>query len=359
MLQPQSLMKMHDRRAASVDGRSPAKRPRQGAESDASAPNADDDLSRTRWGGAVPSRPSGTGVAPGDLLADRFQVQERLGRGGMGEVFSAQDTVLGEAVALKVVHPHPSDAQDGFRRLKREVQLARRVTHSNVCRIFDLIQHRGEDGGQLLHLVSMELLRGETLRDRRAHSGSLPVDEALAIIRQIARGLNAAHRYGIVHRDLKPSNVMLVDEAGGLRAAITDFGLARVVGAGTRDSASSRIHELVGTPAYMAPEQIAGEPLSPATDIYSLGLVLYELLAGRLPFSGSSVWELAAQRVSHPPTPIVRYVPDLDATVRALIDRCLARDPAARFASTGQLLNVLDFGDGSWDVYGRKPHGAP
>ena len=314
--------------------------------------------SRTRWNDASQAE-ADSGVEPGDLLAGRFEIRRRLGRGGMGEVFAALDTVLGEEVALKIVHAQPAEIESGMPGLRREVQLARRVTHSNVCRIFDLIQHWDDQQHRQLNLLSMELLEGETLRDRRARHGRLPLTEALPIVRQIARGLNAAHRHGIVHRDLKPSNVMLVQEDGGLRAAITDFGLARRIGAGARDSGAHRMQDLVGTPAYMAPEQIAGEPLSPATDIYSLGLLLYEMLAGRLPFSGSSVWELAARRVSETPTPISQYVPELEPGLCALVGRCLERDPGRRFGSTSQILDALDFGDGSWDVYGRKSAGTP
>ncbi|MEM6793987.1 MAG: protein kinase [Acidobacteriota bacterium] len=288
------------------------------------------------------------------MVAGRFRIGKLLGRGGMGEVFEAHDRSLDDQVALKVVKSRTVSAES-LQRLRREVLLARRVTHGNVCRIFDLIQHRDEKTGEDLALVSMELLEGETLRDRFGRLGVMPVDQVLPIVRQIARGLIAAHRLNIVHRDLKPANVMLIEEPGGLRVAITDFGLARSVGRERpKDPDLTQEGHVLGTPAYMAPEQVAGESTSPATDIYSLGVMLYELLTGNLPFSGSSPWRMAIARLTDAPKPLSEVRPDLDPALLKLVERCLQRSPELRFSSAASLLEPLDFGDSSWDLYGRK-----
>lgn len=294
-------------------------------------------------------------VQLGDLLAGRFTVLQFLGRGGMGEVFEARDNVLEEHVALKIVHANKTTSEASLRRLRREVQLARRVTHNNVCRIFDLTQHHDAENGLVLDLVSMELLEGETLRDCLNTKGRLTVEEALPIVRQIARGLVAAHRLGIVHRDLKPANVMLVEEASGLRAAITDFGLAHSVGPeGRNDKKLTQDGDLIGSPAYMAPEQAGGDPTSAATDIYSLGVMLYEMLAGVLPFSGSSAWLMMVDRLTGDPVPLEKHLPDLDPRILKMVSCCLQRSPQHRFASTSDILEILDLGDSTWEVYGSK-----
>lgn len=296
-------------------------------------------------------------IGPGDLLAGRFEVLRRLGRGGMGEVFEAADQVLEDRVALKVVHGSRTASAASLKRLRREVQLARRVTHNNVCRIFDLFQHHDDTRDVVLDLVSMELLDGETLRQRMKRQGQMTVENALPIVRQVARGLVAAHRLGIVHRDLKPSNVMLIEEDFGLRAAITDFGLAHSVDPqGRRKGRLTRDGDLIGSPAFMAPEQASGDPTSPATDIYSLGVMLYEMLAAELPFSGKSAWLMMVDRLTGKPTPLQNHRPDLDPFILSLVDRCLERNPVDRFPSVKHLLTHLDLGDRSWDFYGGKAH---
>ncbi|MEM8930095.1 MAG: protein kinase [Acidobacteriota bacterium] len=303
---------------------------------------------------ATPIAPTfGPRIQADEVLAKRFRVVRFRGSGGLGEGYQADDLVLGESVALKVMRAEGTSELDR-RRLRREVQLARRVTHRNICRIFDLIQHDDEATGLALDLVSMELIDGGNLTDEIA-LGPMDVSVALPIVRQIARGLNAAHSLGIVHRDLKPGNIMLATETDGLRVAITDFGVARQIGAASgRETALTQEGRLIGTPAYMAPEQLAGEATSPATDIFSLGILLYEMLSGKLPFSGESVWQVAIQRLTHPPTPLETHLPTLDDEILGLVERCLQRDPARRFQSAPELLERLDRGDSGWNVYGLK-----
>ncbi|MEM6795547.1 MAG: serine/threonine-protein kinase [Acidobacteriota bacterium] len=290
----------------------------------------------------------------GHTLADRFKVVRFLGSGGMGEVFQADDLILGDQVALKVFRSQGTASAEEMRRLRKEVQLARRVTHRNVCRIFDLIQHRDPRSGAMLDLISMELLAGETLQDLIQRRRRLRQNEALPIARQIARGLNAAHSLGIIHRDLKPANIMLVEEPGGTRAVITDFGLAHLLDTEEDDGARTTHARVVGTPAYMAPEQVTRETTSAATDVYTLGIVIYEMLTGRLPFSGESPWLLAINRVTGRPTPIRDLRPGLDPVLVETLETCLRRDPDDRYASVHEVLTALDRGDEGWNVYGTK-----
>ncbi len=294
-------------------------------------------------------------VALGEVLAERFRIVRPLGTGGMGEVFLAEDLEIGSPVAVKVVKPWMVESAEAASRLKREVRLARDVTHPNVCRTYDLYRHRRGDDQAPLILVSMELLTGEDLA-QRIKRGPLSADETVPILRQIARGLFAAHRLGIVHRDLKPSNVLLVPETGGTRAVVTDFGIAcQTEAARTQEDLTlTQTGMTLGSPAYMAPEQITGQPTSPATDVYALGVVAYEMLTGQQPFQGDSLWLVVTKRLTEEPVPIEELVPDLDPRLRAFTRHCLARDPAERFAHMDEVLQFLDLGDPGWEAYGRK-----
>lgn len=336
------------------------------AGTDADAASSDDfDGGRTRV--LAPTLPRRAGLlpdfAPGEVLAGRFRVVRQLGSGGMGEVFHAEDTVVGGSVAIKVVRPDVVDSEEAAARLRREVKLARDVTHPNVCRTFDLYQHEmaASDGeaGEPLAIVGMELLDGEDLA-RRIRRGAMSVAEALPILRQIARGLFAAHRLGIVHRDLKPSNVLLVPESDGIRAVVTDFGIARrASGAGHEaEAALTQTGLTLGSPAYMAPEQLAGGKITPATDVYALGLVALEMVTGRTPFSGSTPWLAVSKRLSDEHPDVATAVPGLDPRYAAFITRCLARRSADRFADMTAVLHWLDFGSPGWDAYGHKGKGG-
>ena len=268
-----------------------------------------------------------TGVdapATGELFAHRYRVIAEIGRGGMGVVMLAEDAELGDAVALKLLRV-PGDDRRALERLRREVRLARRVTHRNIVRTFDIGEHRGA------RFVTMEYIRGEDL-DAKIKRGPVPFDQALEITRQIATGLGAAHAVNIIHRDLKPANVLL--EYGG-RVVITDFGVARALEGA---DATLQTGGIVGTPAYMAPEQISTGKVNARSDIYALGLILYRMLSGQLPFEGTTPVAAAFARVNNDPIPIREFV-ELPLGLAELVMRCIERDPEARPAS------VVEFGD--------------
>jgi tetratricopeptide (TPR) repeat protein len=285
--------------------------------------------------------------APDDLLCARFQVVRFIARGGMGELYEARDLELNEQVALKTIRPDIAADERVTQRFRREVQLARRVTHSNICRIFDLFQHR-PPAGPAVDFITMELLEGETLADRLTRAGRFTPDAALPIIAQIASALGAAHAVGVVHRDLKTSNVMLLpgDGRAAPRAVITDFGIAHRFAATAAGGATTAFRgEVLGTPDYMAPEQIEAGRITPATDVYSFGVVMYEMVTGVRPFVEETPLATALRRVSGPPPPSPRQiVSDLPAAWDAVIMRCLARQPDQRFVDASSILPALGGG---------------
>jgi serine/threonine-protein kinase len=267
----------------------------------------------------------------GTILNERYRVVGLLGRGGMGEVYRAEDLTLGQTVALKFL-PEPLSADGAsLARFHREVRVARQISHRNVCRVYDI----GEAEG--LQFLSMEYVRGEELSSVLKRFGRLPADKATEVARQLCAGLAAAHEAGVVHRDLKPANVM-IDENGDVR--VTDFGLAGLLEE-FGDGAA-----LEGTPEYMSPEQLSGGELTARSDIYSLGLVLYELYTGRKAFTAPTLAEVLRLRrsVSMPESPssIVR---DVDPLVERVIERCLAPDPKERPATALQVAVALPGGD--------------
>jgi serine/threonine protein kinase len=280
--------------------------------------------------------------APHDLVAKRYRILRLVGLGGSGEVYAASDIALGEEVALKTLSPGEAESAINLERFRREIHLSRKVTHPNVCRIFDLGEHLGE-GGRRTIFYTMELLHGTSLAERLAERGSLRLGEARLFIEQIVAGLQAAHDSEVVHRDLKPGNIMLLPPATGQRServVITDFGLARDQGVGGIDLTESG--EMVGTPLYMSPEQVQGVKITPASDIYSLGIVIYEMLTGKLPFSDSNPVSLALRRLKSPPAPIRKHLPDLPREWEATIERCLERDPGRRFPRAVDVVAALD-----------------
>jgi TolB-like protein len=292
--------------------------------------------------GAAKVAASAPQLATGEVLAGRYRVTRYLARGGMGEVYEAEDLELGERIALKTIREGAREniAEERF---KREIQLARKVTHPNVCRIFDVGFHVREDGKQVVFLT-MELLRGETLFDRLRLEGKLSIGSTTELLRQLVAGLSAAHAVGVIHRDLKSTNVILVAKrTGGLRAVITDFGLAHGLGGndGSRGRSLSSDSIVVGTPGYMAPEQIEGGVLSVRTDIYALGVLLFEMLTGVLPFEGETPMSLAAKKLTTPaPSPRKRRA-DLPAKWEKVVLACLERDPANRPESARAVLEQL------------------
>ncbi|HEX8290419.1 MAG TPA: serine/threonine-protein kinase, partial [Pyrinomonadaceae bacterium] len=268
---------------------------------------------------------------PGDVLAGRYRVVGLLGRGGMGEVFRADDLKLKQPVALKFLPEALSTDGAALARFYQEVSVARQVSHRHVCRVYDVAEAEGS------HFISMEYVSGETLSSLLKRIGRLPEDKAVETARQLCAGLAAVHDAGVLHRDLKPANVM-IDERGDVR--ITDFGIAAVTGDLRGAEATA------GTPAYMSPEQFTGGELTARSDLYSLGLVLYELFTGKRAFDAPSLPELMRLRQSDTrPSSPSSHVKDLDPGVERVIFRCLERDPARRPATALQVAAALPGGD--------------
>ena len=264
------------------------------------------------------------------MVGGRYRIVGLLGAGGMGEVYRADDLKLAQPIALKYLPRELVRDPAALSRFHSEVRTARQVSHPNVCRVFDI----GESDGQ--HFLSMEYVDGEDLASLLRRIGRLPPDKAVDIARQLCAGLSAAHTAGVLHRDLKPANVML-DGRGRVR--ITDFGLA-IHPAHAADAPS-----FAGTPAYMSPEQAAGDRLTIASDIYALGVVLYEVFTGRRPFAGPTAGEvLRAQRESSPVTPS-SHVRDLDPKIERVILACLEKDPRDRPVSAVMVSTALTGGD--------------
>jgi serine/threonine-protein kinase len=262
---------------------------------------------------------------PGTILGGRYRIVGRLGRGGMGEVYRADDLKLGQPVALKFLPPEVDRDPARLMQLHNEVRMARQVSHPNVCRVYDIDEVDGHT------FLSMEFVDGEELASLLRRIGRFPVERSLELSRQICAGLSAAHERGVMHRDLKPANVML-DGTGKVR--ITDFGLAGAAGEAIR----------AGTPAYMAPEQLAGSEVTAQSDVYALGLVLYELFTGQRAVEAKNVAELVRKREAGivPPSEVVR---DLDPAIDRAILWCLERDPADRPASALGVAAALPGGD--------------
>ncbi|HEX3554063.1 MAG TPA: tetratricopeptide repeat protein [Thermoanaerobaculia bacterium] len=283
-------------------------------------------------------------LTPGEVLAGRYRIAAFLGHGAVGEVYEAFDQELGEAVAVKVLIPEIARDERVLQRFKREIQLARRVTHPNVCRVFDLAYHTAAAGPGAPPekvLLTMELLRGETLEQLLARQGRMTTAEALPVIGHIVAALAAAHANGVVHRDLKSGNIFLVPSPSGTRAVVTDFGLAWSSIEAGDDANLTATGELVGSPAYMAPEQVRGEEATPATDVYALGVVLFEMVTGELPFVGKSAFYTALKRLQEPaPSPRL-HLSDLDPAWERTILRCLEREPEKRFPSVRHVLRAL------------------
>jgi predicted Ser/Thr protein kinase len=268
--------------------------------------------------------------APGSMVADRYRVASLLGRGGMGEVYGADDLKLGQHVALKFLPMDRGKSTSWRDQFYAEVRMARQVSHPNVCRVYDV----GESDGKLF--LSMEFVDGEDLASLLRRIGRLPDDKAVEIAQQLCAGLAAAHRSGVLHRDLKPSNVM-IDGKG--RARITDFGLAIATSEANQQTSPA------GTPGYLAPELLDGAAPSIQSDLYALGLVLYELFTGKKAFDASSLAEFHRKQTETNPTPPSSVVKNFDPAVERAILRCLDRDPAQRPRSALSVAASLPGGD--------------
>ncbi len=272
----------------------------------------------------------GASFVPGTMLAGRYRIVGLLGRGGMGEVYRADDLKLGQTVALKFLPEALATDGVALTRFHREVRVARQISHRNVCRVYDI----GEIDG--LSFLSMEYIKGEELSSLLKRIGRLPHDKALEISRQLCAGVAAAHDNGVLHRDLKPANVM-IDGEGNVR--ILDFGLAGL----SEEFRDDELH--AGTPAYMAPEQLAGQEVSKQSDIYALGLVLYEVFTGKRAYDAKTLGDLIRMRKEGTPTNPTHLVKDIDPLVERAILRCLENEPKERPASALQVAALLPGGD--------------
>lgn len=283
---------------------------------------------RTLPDGASPPRTPPPSLM-GRTISGRYQVQRRLGEGGVSHVFLARDLQLDRDCALKVLMPRLAFDHGAVARLRREALLARRFNHPNVCPVLDV----GEtDEGQLF--LVMPCLRGELLNLAEARQRPYPVPDALDVLQQIAAGLQHAHDLGVVHRDLKPENVMLLPDpavASGIRSVVMDFGLGKAVEAGTELARLTQTGVVLGTPEFMAPEQVYGRDVDGRSDIFALGVLGFELLTGELPFAGRTGQEMMLARLRGPAKSIRSVRGDLAPRMDAVFARALQLEPAARF----------------------------
>src|SRR5438067_4194249 len=258
---------------------------------------------------------------PGALLADRYELEEVVGTGGMSTVFCARDVQLDRRIAIKILHERFADDPEYLERFRREARAVARLSHPNIVTVID----RGVDDGR--QYIVFEYVEGENLKELVQRTGRLPVRRALELALAVADGLSFAHEHGLVHRDVKPQNVLLSREG---EVKVTDFGIARSLHV---EHGVTQTGTVLGTSEYLAPEQASGKPVSPATDVYSLGIVLWELLAGDVPFVGDNFVAVALRHVNEPPPNLRERRLDVSPRLDAAVQRALAKDPGRRFPS--------------------------
>src|SRR5438445_4384912 len=283
---------------------------------------------RTRAGTTHAGQPM---LEPGAVLAQRYEILEILGEGGMGAVYKAMDPELGRPVALKVIRPDLAGNQAILDRFKQELLLAREVTHKNVIRIYDL----GEAEG--MKFITMEYVEGEDLRTLIHEQTKLAPEEAVEIMQQVCRALEAAHSVGIIHRDLKPQNVM---RDKSRRILGMDFGLARTLGG----DGMTQTGALVGTMDYMSPEQALGKDLDQRSDLFALGLIFYELLTGKMPYKSESVVASLLKRTQERAVPVLTHDPTIPTVISNVVSKCLEPDLNLRYQTSSEILADL----GAW-----------
>jgi serine/threonine protein kinase len=268
-------------------------------------------------------------LAPGSLFAGRYQIIEELGRGGMGRIYRALDKKLNEEVALKLVRPEIAADRSTLERFHNELKLARRISHPHVGRMYELMEEAGT------HFITMEYVPGQDLRALIRQTGKLATETALSIAIQVCEGLSEAHKQGIIHRDLKPSNI-IIDREGGAR--IIDFGIARSMAVKSRTGAGV----MIGTPEYMSPEQVEGKEVDARSDIYSLGIILYEILTGRVPFEGDTPFTVGVKHKSEAPKNPKLLNPNIPDDLSGVILKCLEKDKARRYQSAADVRAELE-----------------
>jgi eukaryotic-like serine/threonine-protein kinase len=273
------------------------------------------------------SRPSSSMI--GTVLSGRYRLEAKLGSGGMSTVYLASDETLDRSVAVKVMHREMSEQEDQLQRFRQEACAVAKLTHPNVVSVIDA----GEDGGH--PYIVFEYVKGETLKQRIARVGALDTQEAIAYAIEVARGLSVAHARNMVHRDIKPQNV-LIDEEG--RAKLTDFGISRQL----EQAGVTATGRVLGTTDYVAPEQAMGKGVDPRSDIYSLGVVLYEMLIGQVPFHADSQVGVAMKHVNEDLPDVQRRRPEASAAVALVVERATAKNPAERYQTIGEMIGDLE-----------------
>lgn len=263
----------------------------------------------------------------------RYEIIRLLGQGGMGTVYLAHDRELDRKVALKVIRADMAANPESLRRFKQELLLARQITHRNVIRIFDLA--RAEN----IEFITMDYVEGEDLHRMLRRKKKLEPAEAANIMAQVCRALEAAHGEGVIHRDLKPQNIML-DKAG--RVYVMDFGIARSMAA----SGMTQTGALLGTPHYMSPEQAKGLPLDARSDLFTVGIIFYEILSGTVAFDANTTMGKLWKRTSEPPPPLTALDKTIPAALSDLVSKCLEIDPSKRFATATELLHAIEMWQG-------------
>jgi eukaryotic-like serine/threonine-protein kinase len=266
---------------------------------------------------------------PGELIAKRYELEEVVGTGGMSTVYRAHDQLLERNVALKVLHPHYADDEEYVERFRREARSVAQLSHPHIVTVID----RGEDDGQ--QFIVFEYIDGENLKQLVERTGPLPTRRAIELAVEIADALAFAHEHGLIHRDVKPQNVLITPDGD---AKVTDFGIARSLEV---EHGMTQTGTVLGTSNYLSPEQASGKATTPSTDVYSLGVVVYELLTGDVPFPGENFVAIAMKHINDPPPDLLERRPDVPLRLAAAVDRALEKDPGRRFATMAEFAAEL------------------
>ena len=273
-------------------------------------------------------------MSPPTEVAGRYVIERRLGAGGMSTVFMARDTVLERPVAVKLLAEHLADDQDFVYRFQREALSAAKLQHPNIVQVFD----SGQDSASERHYIVMEYVHGPSAADILRERKQLGIEETAQLVRDACHGLDYAHRAGVVHRDVKPGNLLFAEEMGITKLA--DFGIAKAA----EQTRITQVGSVLGTAAYLSPEQARGEEAGPASDIYSLGVCAYQFLTGRLPHEYASLTELALKQQQDPVAPVTDYRPEVPPELDQAVRVALERDPSARYSSALEMAEAIQAG---------------